>query len=97
MATCGIHGRGMVFILRRLIPNRHDWIPVAIPRCAHDGEENPCGSLELPGRRNSVTCPGEDEFDRGIGSAIHAHAMGGSRRVVNGCIRLKMVAGGAVI
>jgi hypothetical protein len=87
----------MVFILPRPIPNRHDWIPVAIPRCAHDGEENPCGSLELLGRRNSVTRPGEDEFDRGIGSVIHAHAMGGSRRVVNGCIWLKKVVGGAAI
>jgi hypothetical protein len=63
-ATCGIHVRGLVFILPRPIPNRHNWILVAIPRHAHDGEENPHGLFELLGRRNSATRPGEDESDR---------------------------------
>jgi hypothetical protein len=54
MAMGSIHVRGLVFILPRPIPNRHGWIPVAIPWRAHDGEENPRELLELPGRRNSA-------------------------------------------
>jgi hypothetical protein len=43
MATCGIHGRGLVFIPPRPIPNNHGWILVAISRRAHEREENPRG------------------------------------------------------
>jgi hypothetical protein len=48
MATCDIHDRGLVFILPRPIPNRHGWIPMAIPRCVYEERKTRAGCWSFP-------------------------------------------------